>query len=45
MSLPEGAATDKMKAVCRNGVIEITVPLAKEVTGKKIPLEVEAAKK
>src|SRR5208282_6615619 len=45
MSLPQGAATDKVKATFKNGVIEITVPLAKEVAVKKIPLEVEAEKK
>lgn len=45
MSLPEGAATDKVKAAFKNGTIEITIPLAKEVGAKKIPLEVEAATK
>ncbi len=45
MSLPEGAATDKVKASFKNGVIEVTIPLAKQVESKKIPLEVEAEKK
>jgi len=45
MSLPEGAAADKVKASFKNGVIEVTIPLAKEVLGRKIPLEVEAEKK
>ena len=45
MSLPEGAATDKVKANFKNGVIEVTIPLAKEVEAKKIPLEVEPEKK
>jgi len=45
MSLPEGAAADKVKATFKNGVVEITVPLAKEVAAKNIPLEVEAEKK
>lgn len=45
MSLPPGAIADQAKASFKNGVVEITVPLAKEVQGKKIPLEVEAAKK
>jgi len=45
MSLPEGAAVDKVKATFRNGVIEIMIPLPKEVTAKKIPLEVEPEKK
>jgi HSP20 family protein len=45
MSLPEGAATDKVKAAFKNGTIEITIPVGKEVGAKKIPLEVEAAAK
>ena len=45
MSLPEGAATDKVKATFKNGVIEVTIPLAKGVAAKKIPLEVEEEKK
>lgn len=39
MRLPEGAATDKVKASFKNGVVELTIPLAKEVGAKKIPLE------
>ena len=45
MSLPEGAATDKVKASFKNGVIEITVPLAKETVAKKVPIQAEAEKK
>lgn len=45
MSLPEGAAADKVKASFKNGVVEITIPLPKELQGRKIPLEVEAEKK
>ncbi len=45
MSLPQGAATDKVKASFKNGVIEITIPLAKEIGAKRIALEVEAEKK
>ena len=45
MSLPEGAATDKIKATFKNGVVEITVPLAKETVAKKVPIEAEAEKK
>ena len=45
MGLPEGAATDKVKASFKNGVIEITVPLAKETVAKKVPIEAEAEKK
>jgi len=45
MSLPEGAATDKIKASFKNGVVEITVPLAKETVAKKVQIETEAEKK
>lgn len=45
MSLPEGAATNKVKASFKNGVIEITVPLAKATVAKKVPIEAEAEKK
>ena len=38
-TLPEGAQTDKIKASFRNGVIEVTMPLAKEATAKKVPIE------
>lgn len=45
LSLPEGALGDKAAAVFKNGVVEITIPLAKEVRGRKVPLEVEGGKK
>jgi HSP20 family protein len=45
MSLPEGAAADKIKATFKNGVVEVSIPVPKEVEGKKIPLELEAEKK
>jgi HSP20 family protein len=45
MTLPEGAATDKVKASFKNGVVEITVPLARETLAKKVPVEAEAEKK
>lgn len=45
VSLPEGATADKVKATFKNGVVEVSIPLSKEVEGKKIPLEVEAEKK
>jgi HSP20 family protein len=40
IGLPEGAMTDKVKANFKHGVVEVTVPLAKEVGAKKIPLEI-----
>ncbi len=39
MTLPEGAQTDKIKATFKNGVVEVTMPIAKEAAAKKIPLE------
>jgi HSP20 family protein len=39
MTLPEGAQTDKVKATFKNGVVEVTMPIAKEARAKKIPLE------
>jgi HSP20 family protein len=45
MSLPEGAAADKIQATFKNGVVEVSIPLPKGIEGKKIPLQVEAEKK
>jgi HSP20 family protein len=45
MSLPEGAAVDKIQATFKNGVVEVSVPLPKGIEGKTIPLEVAAEKK
>jgi len=45
MSLPEGAAADKISATFKNGVVEVSIPLPKGFEGKKIPLETEAEKK
>jgi HSP20 family protein len=45
MTLPEGALTDKVKASFRNGVIEVTMPVGKELAAKKVPLETEAKEK
>jgi HSP20 family protein len=45
MSLPEGTPADKVKASFKNGVIEITIPLAKEAVAQKVPIQAEAEKK
>ncbi|MGO9454010.1 MAG: Hsp20/alpha crystallin family protein [Candidatus Binataceae bacterium] len=45
MSLPEGTATDKVKATFKSGVLEVTLPMAKEAVAKKVPIEAEAEKK
>ncbi len=42
MTLPEGANTEKIAANFKNGVVEITMPVAKAVEGKKVPLQVES---
>jgi HSP20 family protein len=44
MTLPEGAMSDKVKAQFKDGVVEVTVPLAKEIGAKKVPLEVKGQK-
>ena len=45
MSLPEGTEADKVKATFKNGVIEVTVPMAKEAVAKKVPIESQPEKK
>lgn len=45
MSLPDGAAADQIKANFTNGVLEITIPMAKEATAKKVPIESAGEKK
>jgi len=44
MTLPEGAATDKIKAQFKNGVMEVTMPVAKEMAARKVPIESEVQK-
>ncbi len=44
MTLPEGAATDKIKAQFKNGVMEVTMPVAKEMAARKVPIESEGQK-
>ena len=45
MSLPGGAVPDQVKANFKNGVLEITIPLAKEAVAKKVQIETAAEKK
>lgn len=45
MTLPEGTATDKIKATFKNGVVEVCAPLAKETVAQKVPVEAETGKK
>ena len=41
IALPEGVDPDKVKATFKNGVLEITMPAPKQVTGKKIQVEAQ----
>ena len=43
--LPQGVEADKIAARYENGVLEILVPLAKEMVGRTIPIEVADNKK
>jgi HSP20 family protein len=45
MTLLEGTQTDQVKATFKHGVLEITLPLAKETIAKKAPIEAAAEKK
>jgi len=44
LTLPEGAMGDKVKANVKNGVLEVTIPLGKAASAKKVPIEVTAEK-
>jgi HSP20 family protein len=39
LTLPEGTDAERIKASFKNGVVEITMPVSKELMAKKIPLE------
>ncbi|HJU09509.1 MAG TPA: Hsp20/alpha crystallin family protein [Candidatus Binataceae bacterium] len=39
VTLPEGTDAERIKASFKNGVVEITMPVTKELAAKKIPLE------
>jgi HSP20 family protein len=41
ITLPEGVDADKVKANYKNGVLEITMPAPKQITGKKIQIEAQ----
>jgi HSP20 family protein len=41
MTLPEGVDASKVKANCKNGVLEITVPAPKQLENKKIQIEAQ----
>jgi HSP20 family protein len=41
ITLPQGVETDKIAARCEHGVLEIRVPLPAQLTGRKIPIQIE----
>lgn len=41
LQLPEGVNPDEIKASYRNGVLELTAPVPKEVSARKVPIEIE----
>ncbi len=45
LTLPEGAHSDKIKANFKNGIVEITMPVAKEVGARKVPIEADTGQK
>ncbi len=44
ITLPEGAATDKVRAQVKNGVVEITMPVGEKLAARKVPVEVAEEK-
>lgn len=43
LTLPRGADLDQIKATCQHGVLELTMPVAPEAVGRRIPIETAAA--
>jgi HSP20 family protein len=41
LTLPQGVETDKIAARCEHGVLEIRVPLPAQLTGRKIPIQID----
>ena len=41
ITLPQGVETDKIAARCEHGVLEIRVPVPAQLTGRKIPIQIE----
>ena len=41
MTLPAGIETDKVKATCKDGVLQITMPAPKALTLKRTQAEAE----
>ncbi len=45
LTLPEGVDASKVKAIYRNGVLELTMPAKAEALPKKVTIEIEAETK
>lgn len=45
LNLPAGVKTEDIKAAYDKGVLELTIPMPKEAVPRKIPIQVEGAKK
>jgi len=43
--LPAGVKSEDIKASYKNGVLELTAPVPKELAARKVPIEIEAQKK
>ena len=44
VTLPHGVKAEKITARYEHGVLELVVPLPVELSGKKIPIQIEASK-
>jgi len=44
LPLPQGVDSEKLQARYNQGVLEVSVPLPQALTGKKIPIQLEAQK-
>jgi HSP20 family protein len=43
VELPEGVKGDEVKATYKNGVLELTVPIPRELAARKVPVQIEHA--
>jgi HSP20 family molecular chaperone IbpA len=41
VTLPQAVETDKIAARCKHGVLEIRVPVPKQLAGRKIPIQID----
>ena len=41
MTVPEGVDADKVKAIFKNGVLEVTMPAPKQLAAKRIQIEAQ----